>query len=331
MDSMQENIDGLISKYFEGSISGNELQLLLSLLSDSDENGIKAELLACLLEKDVDLNVGDIDMDFETAYDQIQHRMTQKEGKHLSLISLSVNSWYKLAAVIAMVLIGLSLTFFLINNADIVQHTTYGEIRTLVLPDGSSVILNGNSSIQYAKNWSNKQDRKVKLNGEALFDIQKTDMRSKFIVETSGGPTIEVTGTKFNVKDRGSKTKVVLSEGSVMVSDVKGGITVLKPGELLDYDKRTNTTQTSIVLTEKYTSWTFGKIILDNTSVSELIDILNVTYGVKIETYDNELLAYKLTGSVPTKNIENILMALTTTFGLEIINQNQKLILKMQD
>ena len=90
-------------------------------------------------------------------------------------------------------------------------------IYTLALSDGSKVTLNSESKLSYPSQFEG-QVRKVKLEGEAYFEIQKTADHKQFIVETDL-QEIEVLGTKFNIKafDFDDENFSTLAEGSVKV------------------------------------------------------------------------------------------------------------------
>ena len=72
-----------------------------------------------------------------------------------------------------------------------------GKVAKIVLPDGSRVWLNARSSLIYPNKFLTGQPRKVKLNGEAYFEVAH-DKSRPFIVETEKVQT-RVLGTSFNV------------------------------------------------------------------------------------------------------------------------------------
>lgn len=61
----------------------------------------------------------------------------------------------RIAAVFAGVLLTIS-ALLILNNKDktVLVKTEYGSIKSIVLPDSSSVVLNGNSTIKFSDNWS---------------------------------------------------------------------------------------------------------------------------------------------------------------------------------
>ena len=120
-----------------------------------------------------------------------------------------INSFMYKAAAVAVILITSSLFFWL---QDTTIKTNFAQQKEIILPDGSSVIMQAGSSISFNKqNW--KKNRLVKLNGEAFFSVKKG---SKFSVQTSNG-TVQVLGTKFNVISRDNHYEVVCITGKVRV------------------------------------------------------------------------------------------------------------------
>lgn len=110
--------------------------------------------------------------------------------------------------------------------------TAKGETYIVTLPDNSKVWLNAASSLTYAAGLRENGKRRVKLDGEAYFEISK-DKLHPFIVE-SKGQEIEVMGTHFNVSSytEDKETRTTLLEGLVKISENKSHhFNLLKPGQ----------------------------------------------------------------------------------------------------
>src|ERR1700727_3570645 len=76
-------------------------------------------------------------------------------------------------------------------------RTGYGEIKNILLPDSSVVILNANSSMRIPQQWTESGGRQVWLEGEAYFQVQKKPSTAqKFVVHTRQGD-VEVLGPGF--------------------------------------------------------------------------------------------------------------------------------------
>ena len=78
----------------------------------------------------------------------------------------------------------------------VAAHTQAGQRLNMKLADGTEVWLNSQSQIDYPVMFA-KGERRVKVTGEAMFDVE-ADASRPFIVETFAYD-IEVVGTKFNI------------------------------------------------------------------------------------------------------------------------------------
>lgn len=120
--------------------------------------------------------------------------------------------------------------------------TTKGNVIKLTLADGSKVLLNAESSIQYPTEF-NGSDRVVEITGEVYFEIAKDAHKPfKVFAQTSSWrkPEVKVLGTHFNVNTYGDETSMVttLLEGKIKISGyANNDSTVLKPGQQARIDK----------------------------------------------------------------------------------------------
>jgi ferric-dicitrate binding protein FerR (iron transport regulator) len=207
-------------------------------------------------------------------------------------------------------------------DATIEIQTKYGERRTVILPDESSVVLNGNSKLRYSKNWSAIESREVWIDGEGFFAIQHTTNHQKFIVHTREGLNVEVLGTKFNVKAREHGSEVLLTEGKVKLNvDNKSESPVyLNPGELATMKQ--NTLSKRVVKDVEYTSWLKSKLVFDKMPLSELAQILHDTYGLNVTFENDELKDRQLSGEIASATADDILYAIAETFNIKVTKMN---------
>ena len=119
-----------------------------------------------------------------------------------------------------------------IGNPDQINtlSTAKGETYILTLPDKSKVWLNAASSLTYSASLNEHGMRRVKLEGEAYFEIFK-DKAHPFIVQTAK-QEVEVLGTHFNMNSYNDEPAIAttLLEGSVKVK-VGKVYKIIKPGE----------------------------------------------------------------------------------------------------
>ena len=131
------------------------------------------------------------------------------------------SSFYKIAAILTGLVIGTGLLFYITkkseNMALLTVSAPYGQTKTLLLPDSSTVILNANSSVKYPEKWD-KQNRQVWLTGEAHFQIKHIELKNQLPVPFTVHANltdINVLGTVFNVDNQTDSTLVTLVSGKV--------------------------------------------------------------------------------------------------------------------
>lgn len=140
----------------------------------------------------------------------LSEKKEKKQMKHLFL-------WTRYAAaVLVLVLIGW-LSFRGLTSEDMIRVYADNKIRKIELADGTKVWLNKGSVFEYPENFAG-DNRKVRLNGEAYFEVARQTGKHKFTVE-SKLMTVVVHGTIFNMKsyDQATVAETSLIEGEVLV------------------------------------------------------------------------------------------------------------------
>lgn len=236
------------------------------------------------------------------------------------------------AATLAAAVAGGSWVFFTAHRAPapLAVATPYGQTRTLALPDGSQVTLNGHSTLRYAATWLPDQPREVWLDGEGFFSVQHMANNQRFLVHTTAGLQVEVLGTKFVVARRRDQTRVVLLSGKVRVEfdDHQRPDVLLRPGELVETtDDQPALLTHKKVRTAPYAAWKDAQLVLDETSIAELATRLHDTYGLEVLVTTPELNRRRVTGTVPVSDLPVLLQALEETFHLQATRQGNRLTL----
>lgn len=158
--------------------------------------------------------------------------------------------------------------------------TAYGYTMEALLPDGSRVWLNANSTLRYPAQFGDG-DRAVHLSGEAYFSVS-ADATHPFRVHAHD-ITVTATGTQFNVNayDISPCSSVTLVEGKVDVA-AGGHIYSMNSGEHLN----TTSGRTRVAAVEdvaKYCSWRDGVLIFDNDRLADICSRLEQIYNVDFE------------------------------------------------
>ena len=199
----------------------------------------------------------------------------------------------------------------------------FGEQLSVILPDKSQIILNGNSVLRYNKEWNDESTREVWIDGEGFFSVQHTQNDQKFIVHADQ-LNVEVLGTKFNIKSREQKSEVMLTEGKVKLNmqNSETASVFLKPGELATLADQKLSKQ--VVKQKKYTSWLHYTMIFDRTPLREVAILLKDTYGLDVTFTDDSLEGRELSGEISSANANDILYAIAETFNLKVERQGQE-------
>lgn len=140
--------------------------------------------------------------------------------------------WRMVAPAAAIATVLLVVAVYLVMEPRTI-NVPHGEMETLTLRDGSSVELGGGSTMTYDR-WWRSDERRVRLEGEAFFDVQPHE--KPFVVETFNAQ-VTVVGTQFNVRawrdDPAPETAVALASGRVTVAALGGEAGANKAAERL--------------------------------------------------------------------------------------------------
>ena len=232
-------------------------------------------------------------------------------NKKEKVIRVSLNKLRLISVAASIILtICFSFSWYLIkqssNTNNIAQfYTTINGKSKVVLPDGSEVWLNSNSSLEYKTNFWNRE-RSVFLTGEAYFDVAKDDSRP-FIVKNQGF-RVKVYGTTFNVKafENNNSMEVSLLSGSIDVSSAND-VRMMVPGETAVCMKNTGKISVEKTDVNFIAVWAKDSIRFERKSIKELVKYLSRWYGVKfvLDSSISENQAYTFT--VKNEPLEEIL------------------------
>jgi ferric-dicitrate binding protein FerR (iron transport regulator) len=160
-------------------------------------------------------------------------------------------------------------------------------------------------------------EREVLLKGEAYFSVDH-DNRS-FTVRTKNA-AIKVLGTKFNVKSRRNKTSVYVKKGVVSVRNMLGDSTkkvILHKNESSACVDSQPPLKPVVVDSTLVPGWMENKFVFHKTSIREIIEELQYSFGKKIVLKDGDLGKLTVTGVFEQQDIESILSSICLTLNLE--------------
>lgn len=229
--------------------------------------------------------------------------------------------WVAAAAVLVIAVTGITLWM---NNTRASIHTAFGEVREQRLPDGTIVMLNANSEINYSTGWDKGNEREVWVKGEAFFHVAKTPAKSRFIVHTDQFDVI-VTGTRFNVVNRAGSNNVMLTEGSVILQTHDGKQIHMKPGEFVEVAREQ--LQMKTAREETLLAWRDKKLFFESIPLSAALEKIEEHYGVKISVANAAIGNKIISGILPNDNLDVLLEALEATNEFHVIRTKGEIII----
>jgi ferric-dicitrate binding protein FerR (iron transport regulator) len=191
---------------------------------------------------------------------------------------------------------------------------------TIVLPDGSEVILNSASTLRTPARFENGK-RVVELEGEGYFKVESNPDWPMY-VRTSRGVTVKVTGTEFNLSTYSDDAalKLTLVRGKVSLLDEKSETEVVVRekeevvvGARAQLEKPTRKTADM----KLNTSWKDGYLVFDNTPIREVIKKMERWYGVDITVADASVMNNTFTASFRSESLQQVLTLLDITCGIK--------------
>ncbi len=194
------------------------------------------------------------------------------------------------------------------------------------LSDGSVIALNKNSTLAYPETF-NENTREVELKGEAFFDIEP-DPEKPFIIQ-AGESYIQVLGTSFNVEAYADSSTIevsvvtgVVKLYNVNLENTDTNFVILTADEIGIYNKDNNTIEKLSGYDKNSLYWQSKTLIFEKTKLSEVFNLLELTYDIKIDVSNDTINDFLLSARFKNNIIEDILTIITASFDLNFTKKN---------
>jgi len=271
-----------------------------------------------------------------TADEQLYHQISLKEkiDNYIKETNRLPLLWIKVAAIL----------FLFVSTGILFRHTNrdsktpvlyqnafaaMGQIKKIMLPDGSTVYLNGGSSIRFPVKFNTKKREIFMETGEAYFDVIHKD-NQPFIVY-AGKTKTQVLGTAFNVRFYSflKNTEITVARGKVVVKGPAAKAVFLLPNDQASFNKKNEKLSLKKIAYADATGWLNGKIRFNNETLENAAGMIEVTYAAKITFPDPAIKSIRLTGSFDrTDQLKDILFAICKANKLQYSLHNKTVIIK---
>lgn len=307
----------LFQKYLRNQCSAEETEELMGLLNDMEDDELDAPMKALWERARENQLTQEIDWD---------RMLTEVMNSEESLVTIQQTRrrnfrrlWINVAAAAAiLVFISVGVNYFIYqhNNSLLAyaeKDIPVKQTDSILLDDGSKIVLDAGSSLRYPKHFNGKT-REVFLEGQAIFDVAH-DPNKPFIVHSGQLKTI-VLGTKFVVTayPGAERMSVTVLSGKVSVQEtVSKKITTLLPNQQAVFNVKNNSFNAShIASVESETVWQQGRMGFDDASLPEVAAEIYRHYGIHVKLANSNLVNCHISIVLGNDSIDNVLRTITS-------------------
>ena len=321
----------LIGKHLSGNISLDEDRELQAWKNASESNQNTYTEFKQIWEQSFP-STALLNIDREAGWANISKAVNREDGRqsppvvHRKIARWNASKWAVAAAVV------LITTFFFLfilptrtpmANIIAIQSDAHTKEKT-ILPDGSIVWLNKNSTMEFE---SSRTYRILRLTGEAYFEVEP-DPEKPFQVHALQSIT-EVVGTEFNLRvdPESNKVELMVTEGKVRFFRKEQKTEKLQlvatEGAVLSKEspypvKRSFRNLTNVL------SWKTNTLIFEHTPIRQVIQDLEKHYLVDIEIENTAIMNCTYLATFSNDSLSEILKAIEFSLPVKVRQEDGK-------
>lgn len=312
---MQENIHGLLGKYFNGQASAEETGIVKNWAAASEENAADFRLLEKLWNKtgEQDQHVFDTNQAWLSVHAKLQNAKQRPKT-----ITMMTRRAVAVAAAIIL-LLGAWWIFFPSGTTHIITADT--AIKQVKMDDGSAIWLREGATIEYSNSYG-KQDRKLNLRGEAFFEVAP-DTSLPFII-AAANTQVRVVGTSFLVNTNNDQVELVVKTGKVQFSNGVNEILLTAGERSLDTG---SSLAKEINSNPNYDSWHTDSLVFYNSPLRQLVVDLGNHYEATITIRREDSAAISgtiFTGKFHKESLPQVLQEISMVGNFKVTSLGEK-------
>ncbi|HEY3403935.1 MAG TPA: FecR domain-containing protein [Ohtaekwangia sp.] len=304
MEQPKYDMDTLIVRKLSGQISVEEDAWLTRHLETDDT--VRSDFDAA---KEIWVTSGQLqvkgNLSREQRFNKLQNRIQEEENQRPSRI------WLRYAAALILFVLAGAGYWILKPDALLQVQGIAGQTQVVNLPDGSTVIVRGNSSVSYYPD-SFLENREITLEGEAYFDVKRNN--ATFTV-TAGQANVIVLGTSFNIHTNGKQTEVGCLTGKVRVNskNQQDQAIILTPGLGVRVDETLSNVYS--ITKSNVAGWTTGELTFTANKLTEVFATLEKHFGKEIR-FSGPIPDVAFTGKFFRPELDDVLETVCLSVGL---------------
>ncbi len=217
------------------------------------------------------------------------------------------------------------------NGYDVLIHTGRGQQGSITIDNETRISSNVDTQILH-RNTSERSDWRLKLEGEAYFEIAPDIFRS-FHVSTRH-VTIYVVGTKFNIRDYPEEefTEVAVAEGRVAIyhSDEyakphNGGV-ILEASDYARISKDGELIVKRGIPIDIHLAWLNKELVFKDVPLENIALQIERWYNVEINFDDDDITGRRLTARFENEPLIEVLEVISLALNLKYDIINRKVV-----
>lgn len=234
--------------------------------------------------------------------------------------------WFRNIAA-GLIVLGIGYWLYHISSTPVYLtiQTGVGQKDSVLLADGSKVILSENSTVKYPQKFAASSREIYLSHGQAFFKITK-DPKHPFSV-LMGESKVKVLGTSFNINYQQGKIDLDVKTGRVLFSPyLNGTSSILVAGQALSYNISNKELTTRV--SQNSDSWLTNELTFVDTPLEEVCKQLSNYYQKNILLETNQPLVKKFNATFKGNSLAEVLAVLKETYGFKIITNKDTITLK---
>ena len=243
-----------------------------------------------------------------------------------------VPAWAPLGVIAAVLLVAIGWSG--LRSAGYVPETyqtATGQVRNVVLPDGSIVGLNTQTELEWV---GNPHDRRVRLiHGEAYFQVVHDPNRPFRILLAHS--QVQVLGTSFDVYQMANgDVRVSVMSGTVAVEGLDNGVGArpswsrrLTSGQQIEYSPVGLVADVHTIVAPKVIRWRQGMLETQGEPLSDFVSDLSRYTRKRIVIADPRAAVQQVGGAFSVRNIDGTLDRLSRIAPVTVTHENGEVVL----
>lgn len=312
----------VLMAYINGELSVHQSAFVELWLDESVENKDLFDSFKKTWELSGELKFKPVSVDIDTAWLKIKSGISDSK---IVPIPKDNNVIIKFAIGIAA-----TLTFILVAYSfwqkpiDSIELVAINSSINQILPDGSDIVINKNAQLVYPKKFNN-QERRVKLTGEAFFDIKRNESHP-FIIDLPDDFYVKVLGTSFTINtNEDNTTTVYVKTGKVEFGNDSDTL-ILVANEKAIYNQKTELFEKIESVTKQSGElyWINEQLTFEGERLGDILVTLSDVFDTKIELNCDLAANYPIVSDHHHENLESILNIICLVHDLNLVKSTNK-------